>query len=228
MNKIFCFGDGYASGHIWPEWPTIIASLYPDIEHKNFGVVGAGNEFITSAIIQAYREDPTAFFLVQWADHSRFDKLLEDDSWDDIIKTDPVYHFNTVKLNNQKWWISSASQQIDVRKYHQHYIQQEQSKLRTFNYMYLASKLLEKQSLFFSTENMSAYSNLSRFSDIRQQEVQPSPWVHMCYVEEKILPSLPIQPNISRLSELKSRIKQHNWVAYDPNREQIWKDIINF
>ncbi len=228
MHKIFCFGDGYAANHIWPEWPAIICALYPELEHKNFGAVGAGNEFITSAIIQAHITDPDAFFLVQWAQHNRFDKLLEDDSWDEIIKTDPVYHFNTVELDEQKWWISSASTQKDIQYYHQHYIQNKQSLHRTVNYMYLVSNLLKNQSIFFSTDSMSAYSSLSRFTGIRQNEVQPSPAVHMCYVEEEILPLMPIQPKIERIMELKSRINQFSWVAYDPDRGQIWKELTNF
>ena len=228
MNKLCCFGDGYAANHIWPEWPAILAALYPTTEYKNFGVVGAGNEFITSAIVTAYKEDPTAFFIVQWAPPNRFDKLLEDNSWDDIIKNDTVYHFNTTILNNQKWWISSASQQYDIQQYHAHYIQEKQAELRTINYMYLASNLLKNQSIFFSTTHMQSYSTQDRFNGIRQQEVQPSPFVHMCYIEEELLPLMPMQPTTKRLIELKNRIKQQNWIAYDPDRVEIWNKLIDF
>ena len=228
MHKLFCFGDGFAANHIWPEWPAILAALYSNIECKNFGVVGAGNEFITSAIIAAHKEDPTAFFIVQWAMPNRFDKLLEDNSWNDIIKNDPVYHFNTTTLNNQKWWISSASRQQDIQQYHTHYIQAKQAELRSINYMYLASNLLKNQSIFFSTTHMQHYSTQDRFNNTRQQEVQPSPFVHICYIEEEILPLIPTQPTTKRFVELKNRIKQQNWIAYDPDRVEIWNKLIDF
>lgn len=94
MNKILCFGDGYAANHIWPEWPAIVQALYPELQHENFGEIGAGNEFITSAIVQAHTDNPDEFYIVQWAIPNRFDKLLQDESWDSIIDNDPVYHFN--------------------------------------------------------------------------------------------------------------------------------------
>ena len=228
MNNIFCFGDGFAANHIWPEWPAIISALYNDIENKNFGAIGAGNEFITSAVVEAHKENPTAFFLVQWAQHNRFDKLLQDDLWDEIIKTDPVYYFNTVDLNKHRWWISSASTQKDIQHYHTHYIQTKQSELRTANYKYLLLNLLKNQSIFFSTEDMEVYSRQPRFKDIRQKEVQPSPIVHMAYVEEKILPLMPMQPNIVKVHELKTRIETQPWRPYDPDRVQIWENVINF
>jgi len=228
MNKIFCFGDGYAANHIWPEWPAIVAALYNDIENKNFGAIGAGNEFITSAVIEAHKENPVAFFLVQWAHPNRFDKLLQDNSWDELIKTDPVYYFNTVDLNNHRWWISSASKQKDIQHYHTHYIQTKQSELRTTNYKYLLLNLLKNQSIFFSTVDMEIYSRQPRFKDVRQNEIQPSPIVHMSYVEEKILPLMPIQPNIVKVRELKTRIETQLWIPYDADRVQLWENVINF
>jgi hypothetical protein len=228
MNNIFCFGDGSAASHIWPEWPVIISALYNDIKNKNFGAIGAGNEFITSAVVEAHKEDPTAFFLIQWAQHNRFDKLLQDDLWSEIIKTDPVYYFNTVELNKNQWWISSASTQKDIQHYHKHYIQTKQSELRTANYKYLLLNLLKNQSIFFSTEDMEVYSRQPRFKDVRQKEVQPTPIIHMAYVEEKILPLMPIQPNAVKVRELKTRIETQPWIPYDPDRVQIWENIINF
>jgi hypothetical protein len=225
MNKIFCFGDGYAAGHIWPEWPNIVEALYPDLEHENFGAIGAGNEFTTSCIVQAHIKDPTAFFIIQWAPSLRFDKLLQDNSWDAIIDNDPVYHFNRVQCNNQTWWLSSASRASAIQNYHTTYVQNNQSSLRSFNFKYLVEHLLENQSLCFTLEQMSLYSKESRFKQVRQQEVQPSPIVHLNWVEEKILPFLPWQPCSIRLNKLKTRIIQHTWKPYDPDRTEIWKEM---
>lgn len=225
MNKVFCFGDGYAANHIWPEWPAIIEALYPQWQHKNYGAVGAGNEFITSAVVQAHSNNPSDFFIVQWANPYRFDKLLQDNSWDHIIDNDPVYHFNRVKLNDQTWWLSSASAEKTVQQYHLSYVQTTQAESRSQNFKYLVEHLLKDQAIFFSLDQMSHYSTAKRFEKVRSTEMQPSPIVHMAWVEEKILPNMPQQPDQPWLIELKNRIKQHNWTPYHPDREEIWAQM---
>jgi hypothetical protein len=248
MNKILCFGDGYAANHIWPEWSAIIAALYNESECKNFGAVGAGNEFISSAVIQSYIQNPDAFFLVQWADNNRFDKLVEDSSWDSIINSDSTYSFNLVNLDEHQWWLSSRSQSHEIMQYHNQYIQGVQSQLRTFNTVYLLAKLLSKQAVFFSTTNlnftssqqyqlaevpwvdidMSSYARLDRFRYIEKIAIQPSPCIHMHWVEEKLLPLMPIQPEVARLQELKRRIFNEDWKAYDPDRVEKWNNLASF
>lgn len=222
MNKIFCFGDGYAANHIWPEWPAIVQALYPEHEHENFGAVGAGNEFIASAVVHAHQQQPDAFFIVQWAMDKRFDKMLQDDSWNQIIDHDPIYHFNRVKLQDHTWWLSSASHASAVQTYHRFYVQEQQQALRSQNWKYLIKHLLASQALFFCLDDLQKYDSLPRFQQVRQQEVQPSPVVHMSWVEEHILPYMPVQPSPARLNLLKQRINQHSWVPYDPDREEIW------
>jgi hypothetical protein len=85
MKKIYTFGDGYASSHIWPEWPVILQALLPECDFTHYGAVGAGNEYILNAVVQADLLDSDAYFLVQWALANRFDKLLEDSSWDTLL-----------------------------------------------------------------------------------------------------------------------------------------------
>lgn len=225
MTKILTFGDGYAANHIWPEWPAIVSALYPDIEHKNFGAVGAGNEFITAAIVESHRRWSDSFFIVQWAIEQRFDKLLEDDSWDEIIDMDSVYFFNRVSLFDQNWWLSSQSDQDVVQKYHSVYVQRQQARNRSSNFKYLVENLLRSKSIFFDLKEMYLYSFDTRFATVRQDQVQPSPVVHMSWVEEKILPQMPYQPEKTWLTELKKRINQHRWQAFDPDREEIWTQM---
>jgi hypothetical protein len=245
MKQIYTFGDGYASSHIWPEWPVILEALLPEYSFTHYGAVGAGNEFILNAVIQSHVKDPDAYFLVQWAQADRFDKLLEDSTWNDIIDTDPTYHFNRVQLAENQWWISSASQQPSIINYHKHYVQLAQSKVRTINYIYLASNLLKNKSLFFSTidlkfindkqkyinnnnwveENMYDFATQERFVNIRQTQVQPSPVVHLAYVKEYLLPNLPFTVDPARLAELEHRINNHKWVAYDPDRAELWQKM---
>jgi hypothetical protein len=153
---------------------------------------------------------------------------LEDNSWDPVIDSDSVYHFNRVNLHEQTWWLSSASKQDIVQQYHSTYVQNKQAKNRSFNFKYLVENLLKSQSIFFTLEQMIVYSEAERFKQIRQNEVQPSPIVHMSWVEEKILPKMPYQPNPGRLNELKKRINQQKWHAYDPDREEIWTKMSDF
>jgi hypothetical protein len=223
MNEIFCFGDGFAANHIWPEWPAIIEVLYPLV--KNFGAIGAGNEFITTEIIEAHKKTPDAFYLVQWAAHNRFDKLVEDKSWNEVIQNDAAYHFNVVNSNNKTWWLSSASTNADIKQYHRYYIQTDQSKLRTENYKYLVNRLLKNQSIFFSTIELDQFSKQDRFRHVRQNTVQPSPIVHMAYVEEVILPKMPIKPDTKRIISLRDRINDQEWIPFHWDRTKIWHDI---
>jgi hypothetical protein len=62
---IYTFGDGFAAGHIWPEWPQLLEAV-TQTEVKNFGHVGAGNEYIFNcAIKSALTANKTDIFLVQ-------------------------------------------------------------------------------------------------------------------------------------------------------------------
>lgn len=228
LTRILTFGDGYAANHIWPEWPAIVAALYPDLAHENFGAVGAGDEFITTAIVECHKRWPDAFFIVQWGHEQRFDKLIQDDSWNAVIDGDPVYHFNRVSLFEQTWWLSSKSDQDLVRRYHNIYVQNRQSHKRSLNYKYLVEHLLRSRSLFFDLRQMHRYSYSKRFAAVRQEQVQPSPIVHMSWVEENILPHMPYQPEKTWLAELRQRIQRHSWQAYDPDREEIWSRMSRY
>lgn len=246
-KKIYTFGDGYATSHIWPEWPAILEALLPHIVFQHFAGIGAGNEFVLNSVIQAYQEDPDAYFLVQWCYPYRFDKLLQDNSWNDIIDSDPVYHFNRVTMAHQHWWLSSASTVPDIQHYHNHFVQGYQSMNRTLNAIYLAGKLLVNQSLFFSValnmqqlksqtplyfqninmidQDLREYSLQPRFAHVRQNQVQPSPSVHLSYLIEHVLPRLPFEVDQLRLQKLQQRIRQHSWQAYDPDRQEIWNNM---
>jgi len=78
-TKIFCLGDGYAHGHIWPEWPQILQALVPDIKVIVISAIGAGHEFLINELLSNDIKDSLVIF--QWPDHRRFDKLMQDASW---------------------------------------------------------------------------------------------------------------------------------------------------
>lgn len=225
--KIFTFGDGYATGHIWPEWPQILQALLPNYEVVNTAGIGAGPEFLVSSLVDILPQLSNQTVIFQWPDVNRFDKLVEDNSWDQIIQSDPVYYFNIVMdRHNQKWWLSSASKQLT--QYHKHYVQPKQQQNRLKMYKILVSGTLDSvhcKYLFTSTQEQEKYSLQARFGTTRQNELQPSPWIHYCWLIEEILPKLNITPNLARQQRLLELIQQQIWTPYDSNRVQKWQTI---
>jgi hypothetical protein len=250
MNKIFTFGDGYATGHIWPEWPQILAALLPNYEIINTAGIGAGNEFILNAVLAQAESDPDGIFIVQWGWPHRFDKLLENLQWDSIIQSDQIYNKNIVELAGNKWWLSSRSISEDIVRYHNFYIESKQSDLRTRNYMLLLKNYFENRQIkhFFMLgsapkhqndelysrqwvwhepwKGMFEFSMESRFKEIRQNQVQPSPPVHLAWVEDILLPKLGINVDIERIKALNEAIHTVKWIPYYYDRDQLWLNLL--
>lgn len=222
MSKIFTFGDGYATGHIWPEWPQILEAALPDYQHVNCAAVGAGAEWLVDQFVQQILNMAGATVIFQWPQADRFDKLIEDESWQTVADADPVYAFN----QHNSWWLSSASQQPPVLEYHQQFVQRHQHENRLKNYQILVEHTLKNLGctyLSISTADQMQFANEPRFADVRQDHVQPSPPVHLAYVNDVILPQLPalVVDTFDYLA-LANKIVQHKWVAYDPDRAEIW------
>jgi hypothetical protein len=229
MKKIYTFGDGFATGHLWPEWPQILQALVPDYQVHNTAGIGAGAEWLVSGFVDLIADLPGHTVIFQWPQADRFDKLIEDKHWFNIGKTDPVYHFNFYKCTYGTWWLSSASQQPSVREYHEKFVQSGQHKIRLKNYQTLVQNTLENLNcayFFTSTFDQHYYSTLNRFQETRQQEVQPSPIVHYYYLIEKILPNLNITVDKSRQQRLEQLINHQPWQPYDPYRAAIWQDLV--
>jgi hypothetical protein len=167
--------------------------------------------------------------IFQWPWFKRFDKIIEDLSWDTIIKNDPVYHFNTVTdSHNRRWWLSSASTVSEVQLYHTQYVQHYQNKNRYRVYRALvdhSAVALKCKILHTRTEDQEKFSQQLRFSILRQTEVQPAPIVHLCWLMEKVLPHISITVDNNRCQKLKQLIDQVQWIPYDVNQDEIWKDI---
>jgi len=230
MKKIYTFGDGFATGHLWPEWPQILQALVPDYSVNNTcSAIGAGAEYLVTGLVDLVPELANNLVIFQWPWAARFDKLIEDKHWFHVGKTDPVYHFNFHKRPYGIWWISSASQQPQVREYHEKFVQSEQHKIRLQNYQTLVRNTLENLNCgycFTSTHEHQYYSTLNRFAEIRQQEVQPSPVVHYYFLIEKILPQINIVYDSARAAKLETLITAQSWQSYDPDSEEIWRDLV--
>jgi hypothetical protein len=222
INNIYCFGDGYAHGHIWPEWPQILQTLLPDHTVIIVSGVGAGPEYLVTQFSELLPLSGKVIF--QWPQPNRFDKIIEDNNWAQIVKNDPVYHFNTYIDGHKKWWLSSASTNSDVRVYHNKYIQPVQANIRLKTYQTLVRTILENtdcQYTFTSTHEQEIYSrqNLT----IRGSEIQPSPLSHFDFLLEKIMPAINLHNSHAQI--LKDLITEQLWIPYDPNREEIWANL---
>jgi hypothetical protein len=249
--KIFTFGDGYATNHIWPEWTALLSAIYNNCQVINVSGVGAGHEFLTTSIIDQYIKDKNGLFLVQWPWPFRFDKLIENNTWENIIKLDSVYKENYVNQSNRVWWLSSESKLEEVKKYHTFYIQKEQARLRMFNNMFLIKNLLKDSNYyFFLTANcpltdqqkidllddkwiwetpwqgMLEFSLKDEYKDVRQNEVQPSPIVHLEWVIKFLLPKIPYHYSENRLNRLRSIVNETNWVPFYWDRDCLWENIL--
>lgn len=223
-NKIYCFGDGFATGHIWPEWPQLLQALFPDYQVKVLAGIGAGAEFLVSQFVDHMPYDDT-IVIFQWPDANRFDKIIQDTQWKDIVDNDPVYHFNTYNVNNHEWWLSSASSSPLVKQYHQIYVQSAQSAHRLQVYQQLVKEILDKSCskyLFITTPEQDRYSKTTH-SEVRGNQVQPSPLSHFYFLIEKIIPQLNLHSNL--IDRLEQILIATTWLAYDPNRHEQWIKI---
>jgi hypothetical protein len=242
---IYTFGDGFAAGHIWPEWPQILSAVC-DEPVINHGYPGAGNDFIFSTAMEmALAANQPSTFIIQWTSWNRFDKLLEDDSWNYTIQNDKKYSHAVYEINNKKWWLSSGSSQL--RNYHTQYQQQTQRQLFDIYHMVLLdnflkqrghacfycltydfdnSKLTEAQRTLLDqlpwVNKLSGMDSMISAAD-RGTEIQPLPLGHARWISDFL--TLPSMDN-TKLAQLIDLISVQQWIPYDPNREETWTQLI--
>ena len=230
MNKIFCFGDGFATGHIWPEWPQILQALVPQHQVINTTGIGAGSEFLVSGFVDQIEDMQDSIVIFQWPSTNRFDKMLQDDSWQSTISNDSVYHFNVNSDHgNRSWWLSSASANQEIKNYHKRLVQSQQQDRRQQVYQTLVShacRNLNCQMVYTSTLEQDKFSHSERFELLRQHQTQPSPIVHFYWLTEQILPHVNIVVDHQRQKTLETIINQTTWTPYDPDREKIWQQLL--
>lgn len=229
MKRIYTFGDGYATGHIWPEWPQILAALCTDCEVINNSGVGAGPEYLVHRLVQSLPSMRDNIAIFQWPKPARFDKLIEDVEWHKIVDNDPVYHFNRYVHQTETWWLSSESKSDEVQQYHRTFIQQQQHNSRSNDYQVLVKNTLENincEYLYTTQMDHNYFSMQEKYRNIRQNEIQPSPPIHFDWIIEFIIPNLPIEINSDRADCLKTLIYQQTWEAYHWDRDAIWGNLI--
>jgi hypothetical protein len=221
-DKIYCFGDGYAHGHIWPEWPQLLEALFPTYEITVVSGIGAGPEYLVTQFSRMLPINGPVIF--QWPIANRFDKVIQDEYWTQVAKNDPVYSFNIYKQDRETWWLSSASNSPEVKEYSAKYIQSAQSAIRLAVYQTLVKEILEKTGhnyIFTTTNEQDSFSKSNL--QLRGSEIQPSPLSHFYFLTEKLLPKLGLHSdNIELLEQL---LLAQKWMPYDPDRQEIWNNI---
>jgi hypothetical protein len=178
--------------------------LRPDLDITIISAVGAGHEFLISELLAHNIQQSTVIF--QWPNHQRFDKLIQDDQWADIVKSDSVYHFNTYKTNNGLWWCSSASGLDIVNTYHNFYIQPDQSLQRQQIQKKLISAYISQQNARYIDTSNNEQDTFAENLDCRGTEVQPQPLLHYRWLVESIMPAAGIKINPALANELHNRI----------------------
>lgn len=218
--KIYTFGDGYAAGHIWPEWPQILQALLPDHTVVNTAAVGAGPEWLAHKFVELVPDMKNSTVIFQWPQADRFDKLIEDAWWQDCANSDPIYSFN----QHNSWWLTSASSTPKIQQYHREFVQARQHQTRLNTYQVLVKNTTENIGCRYiptSTAEQERYSRQQQFLNSRQQEIQPSPIVHLCWLLE-----LGLEINKDRANRLKTLLNNQEWVPYYYDRDQIWASIL--
>jgi hypothetical protein len=225
MNKLYCIGDGYATGHIWPEWPQILQALLPDVEVSVIAGIGAGDEWMVTQLVHELPNISGSTVIFQWPMIGRFDKLIQDQAWQKIAESDPVYFFNFYNSHHQRWWLSSASSLSEIKNYH-NTVQHQQHQQRQKNFRVLVEHTLKNLNctvIYTSTEEQEQYSRQQRFSLSRQCEIQPSPIVHFYFVKDVLMPQLHTESLY--VDSLEQAILNQPWRPYDPDRDSIWASI---
>ena len=91
-KRFFAFGCSFTN-YIWPTWADIIGQ---DIEYyENWGVMGAGNQFIFNSVIEAnqrYNFTDTDLIMIMWSIIDREDRYIEN-KWlvTTQLKQDKIY-----------------------------------------------------------------------------------------------------------------------------------------
>jgi len=146
----------------------------------------------------------------------------------DIVESDSVYYFNTYHTNQKMWWCSSASQTTTVQKYHNVYIQSQQSILRDKNQKILVESYVTQQARYICTSNLEQDQFVMDLplSHIRGNQIQPTPLHHFHWLMQSIVPIAKLRVDNSLSQKLLARISNHVWIPYDPDREKIWHNML--
>ncbi len=220
--KLLTISDGFGDSAIGPvwycdfiKWPEIIKLMTKGTQLTNLSRYGAGNEYISQCLKNNMPGHDAV--LIQWAAPNRFDLVLGEhrDVWQQQIDLDPVYNNNVLDINNDQYWLSSGSQNLNVKEYHSKYICLQQHRLRSQLFVDYATLLCRAHSAkhgFFLTvdsrylentvkdtsnwcwheqfKGMDSFRSISTYADLdaKLNLVQPISLVQFEFIKKFIVP----------------------------------------
>jgi hypothetical protein len=171
-KRLLVISDGNGVDTDFVKWPTILKILTTkSLSTVNRSVIGASNEMMLLQLTEAVKED-IDYAIIQWSIPNRID-LVGTSFWKQEAALDPVYNFNLIENNGQTWWVTSASKNAHVQQYHQKYINQWHSVLRTESYMLAAAELLKFHNIKFVFSLCYKFDFVNPYTDI----LNSYPWV---------------------------------------------------
>lgn len=99
-NRLFVFGCSFTS-YYWPTWADIIGQEFDSENYYNFGMCGAGNEFIFHRLTEAharYNINENDLVIICWTNFSREDRYMNG-KWQSAgnMSTQTIYPAEWVK-----------------------------------------------------------------------------------------------------------------------------------
>ena len=217
--KLLTIADGFGDSRAVPDWypnyikwPEIIQLMTRGVELHNLSRYGAGNEYMVNQLRHNIKNADVV--LVQWAQPNRLDLLLDhgdDQFWQGVIQSDPVYCDNIVPCGGHRFWLSSGSTTSVIQQYHRTYIGMAQHQSRSQLWIEYAKLLLETHKIdygFMLVEHsqyldidahwichepgcgMNDFRHKSKYSDLDLGLVQPIPLVAFDFIKQYIMPSM--------------------------------------
>jgi hypothetical protein len=217
MKKtILTISDGNGVDTIFKKWPFYLKLLTAKTTNViNRSVIGASNELMFMILSEALLSEHIDYCIIQWSIASRVD-VVADNFWINQAEKDPIYHFNLINNNNKTWWVTSASKNEYIRRYHDCYIQEWQAAQRSQSFIMAAAELLKFHNVKFvfslcynmdflePTKNildsyswawhekncgLSEFRHLSQFKEFDENLSQPHTTIHLEWVDKVLKPN---------------------------------------
>ena len=232
--KLLTIADGFGDSGATPpwyrnftKWPELIQRMTKNVKLTNLSRYGAGNEYMVECL--RANIDSADIVLFQWTHPYRLDLLLGhgDEAqafWEGEIKKDAVYNNNVLSINNDRYWISSASKNQYIQDYHNRYISRLQHQRRTELQIEYAAMLLEKKNKAFKFlltyplpflrsmdidkdnwiwheeyKSMEDFRSVSKYAHLDLKSyVQPIPLIQFDFIRQHIMPRLDLEWNSAK------------------------------
>jgi len=217
MKKtILTISDGNGADNDFKKWPFYLQLLTNKTSRViNPSITGSSNEMMFMLLCEVLSKETIDYCIIQWSYPNRLD-VVANDFWVEQAKKDSIYHFNLINNNNKQWWISSASDNEYIKKYHDCYIQSWQATQRSQAWIMAAAELLKFHNVKFvfslcysmdfldptknilnsypwvwheKNQGISEFRNISQFKDFDKGLPQPHTLIHLDWIDKVLKPN---------------------------------------